>query len=187
MDEFEIRHYLKKKYPDLPINISLDIHYSKPQNNIINYDICYWQENIYISLIENKKIIPIAFKSKPDLPSTTRDPDKTILLKHLNTTKKLDITNPTHFLNSVTKHYGIDNFVNTINNSNLRFSEKNILKSLLVKNKNNQKKTFDKILIDTENKYVMSQNNKYTYFDFFNKYLEYNYIFSWFYTFGISK
>src|SRR5581483_219791 len=74
MDEFEIRYYLEKKFPQLPRNIQLDIKHTEPNSGKIDYIICYWQQGKYIALVDNKEVTPIAYRKPKTLTCILRDP-----------------------------------------------------------------------------------------------------------------
>lgn len=131
-DEFEIRYFIKQRFPYVPSDIHIDISKKCPDNGIVTHTICYWQnENEYIMLRGNRNIRFVSVRNTIDLPSVVRDPNKTMLSSYLNHSKIIDIGSPIHFSRSVNKHYGFTEFNTVLNNSSLDITEKTVIRKLL--------------------------------------------------------
>lgn len=183
IDEFQIRHYLKQKYPNLPANIPLDIKYVKAENGSADYPICYWQNPKYIPIIDNQNIKPRGVPGIIDLPSVARNPDKNELVRYLNQCKQIDLTHPIHFANSVRNHYGENDFLRALNHTNLGYQEKHILAGL----SNNNLSGHKFFSINRENNLVTGSVGTHNYFDFFKNVLGYNYFYASFYSSNILR
>jgi len=185
VDENEIRYHLKKRYPNIPPTIPIDIKYVTPTSeNVINYQVCYWQDAKYLPLIENSNIRLNSVRKEKTLPCVVRNPNKQELSTYLNTAKKIDVSHPLHYTNSIKNHYGEFNFHSTVNSSNLGYQEKNMLKNLLGANGSVNE---NHIIIDIENNLVVGKEKKWNYFNFNRNILGYNFAYSAFYSLGIFR
>jgi len=185
IDEFEIRYFLKKEYPNIPPDIKLDIHYSTPVNNTVEYNICYWQNSAYLPLISNNSIHMVPVRGNIDLPSVLRNEKNNDLPEYFNKVKKIEISHPIHFANSIKNHYGIDKFINTLNSSSLGYQEKNLLKNLLQINKISSSvhdDNYTHISIDKETNQIISKNKTIDYYNFYRNYMGYGRIYSFLYS-----
>ena len=190
VDEFEIRYHLKKKFPNIPSDIPLDIKYLTPTNGVISYQICYWQEPKCIPIIDNSNIKPVGIHGEINLPALVRNPKKKDLISYLNNSKQIEITHPIHFENSVKNHYNAKEFVDVLNTSNLDYEEKNIIKKLLDAStigQNKYKNNYVNITLDRENKSISDCNRNFTYFNFYRNFLGYNCLYSAYYSFPVFK
>lgn len=167
VDESNIRHHLKIKYPNLPNDVPLTIHRKKSVDGIVQYGICYWQKGMRIKLFSNQQIILLATHDPIDLPSVIRDPCKENLVEYLNSAKQLVINCPKKFYDSVNYHYCKTEFSKIILDAKLDDEEILILKYLSIKICDD----FESIIIDTEQKLIIDGDKSYNYDEFIAKYL----------------
>ena len=136
-DNYEIEYLIKQKYPDIPSNTKIDIHYAKPDpsNKKVTHRICYWQEKKYISLINNPSITLHIILDDKDLPSVIRNPNVTELIKYLNDPASIEIKLHTsiHIYRSIKRHYKKNNYISVVDKSNMDLANKNILKTFVNK------------------------------------------------------
>ena len=180
-DKYEIMYILKEKYPNLKDDVKIDMHYTYPDEaGIVYYPISYWQSEGVIPIVKNDNIKAIPRRGIKYLESVIRDPNKDILINYLNTANNIDIYNPLHFYHSTINHYGIDNFINVVDNSNLYLYEKQLLKEIINKKGilNEECNNCKNLELDKNNGKIISHEKTFDYFTFYRKCLGYNYFYS---------
>jgi len=186
MDEFEVRYYLNKKYPNLASNIKLDIQYIKPVDGKIIFGICYWQKSINkysIELIRNNNFKLCPYINEIDLATIVRHPNKSKVKEYIESNNNIKITNNNHCHKSIKNHYGICDFKNTINNSNLNYQEKNIIKNLLIYPNDYSTNKLDRVSINKQKQIINVNNSTYTFYRFYRIKMKYNLIQSIYYAY----
>lgn len=132
MSQCEIRHYLHNKYPHLPNDIPIDVHFGIPENGVVKYKICYWQHsNDHIMLRGCRGVRLLGVRDLPDLPSVVRDPNKEALFTYLNDYDDINVGHPVHLKKSINKHYGMDDFNDALMRSKLSHDDKSKIMGLL--------------------------------------------------------
>lgn len=190
-DEFEIRCLLKKKFPNLPNDIPIDRHnleFDRDDNlwtGQVYHHICYWQEYHHIPLIDCPEVELIPYRTPKDIISVARDPCKDELLKYLNETTYYEMESAQHFYHSVRKHYGLSDFKSKIDASNLDWSDKNILKTILNLESNKiVYKERERLTLDTDKHIIYWKNQNLTLYQYY-RLNDYNPVSSFVYANGL--
>ena len=185
IDQYEVRAYLREKYPDIPANVVLDIKYQIPDSDgTVYYPINYWQQEKYISLVDNRNIKFLAERHGINISSVVRNPDKSQLQDFFRNTDHLDIKPLYHFIKSVRTHYGMENFRKVLDESSLFFYEKQIFNELFEINNDLSPECGGRsanIMINRKTDQIISDGTAYNYFTFFQKCLGHGYIYSTWY------
>lgn len=165
--EEEIKRLLKQKYPQLPVNVKLDIKRRTPKNNTIYFKHSYWSTGPYIEL-SNSRLWGVNVKNialPMDFLNCLRDPNKQCFKSYIRMTNKINISpvtskgaTPEGYINSIERHYGTKTYEDAIKD----IPEEKLLRALYKKrwvlNKQCQN-DYKKIVLMPQFKVVIGNNN----------------------------
>ncbi len=93
LNEKQIRNLIQAKFPNIPTDIKLDLIQSKPINGIIYFPYCYWQNDSYLTLLNNCDIQISSKIYGKTLTCMIRNPNKNDLHYYLNNNNTFEIIN----------------------------------------------------------------------------------------------
>jgi hypothetical protein len=195
MDECEVRFLLRKKYPNLPKNIKVDIIPVDVKNNKIKHAQCYWQDyepiELYnrandcmtenITSMGTRLLAKFGFcrtktkytfdQKERNFACCVRDPKKQSLIDYLKS-PLIDLTKRRNLSHVINKHYGSENFTEVISTT-LPNDEHQIIKKLYETEweltPQCSKLLSSKFVIDTLNKTIIGEDVTMFYSDFASK------------------